>query len=31
AEACEPLDIKVLDHFLIAGTNVLSFKENGWF
>ncbi len=31
AEACTPLDIKVLDHFLIAGTDVLSFKENGWF
>ena len=31
AEACAPLDIKILDHFLIAGTEVLSFKENGWF
>lgn len=31
AEACAPLDIKVLDHFLIAGTEVLSFKECGWF
>jgi len=30
-EACEPLDIKLLDHFLVAGTEVLSFKENGWF
>ncbi len=30
-EACEPLDIKVLDHFLIAGSKVLSFKEEGWF
>ncbi|MDQ6958192.1 MAG: DNA repair protein RadC [Mariprofundaceae bacterium] len=30
-EACAPLDIKVLDHFLIAGTDVLSFKEKGWF
>lgn len=30
-EAGAPLDIKVLDHFLIAGTEVLSFKENGWF
>jgi len=30
-EACAPLDIKVLDHFLIAGTEVLSFKEQGWF
>jgi len=26
-----PLDIKVLDHFLIAGREVLSFKEKGWF
>jgi len=31
AEACTPLDIKILDHFLVAGTEVLSFKENGWF
>ncbi len=31
AEACTPLDIKVLDHFLIAGKEVLSFKESGWF
>jgi len=30
-EACEPLDIQVLDHFLLAGTQVLSFKEKGWF
>ena len=30
-EAGSPLDIKVLDHFLIAGTEVLSFKEKGWF
>ncbi len=30
-EACEPLDIRVLDHFLIAGKQVLSFKEEGWF
>jgi DNA repair protein RadC len=30
-EACGPLDIKVLDHFLIAGNEVLSFKEAGWF
>jgi DNA repair protein RadC len=30
-EACTPLDIKVLDHFLIAGREVLSFKESGWF
>ncbi|MDQ6990190.1 MAG: DNA repair protein RadC [Mariprofundaceae bacterium] len=29
--ACEPLDIKVLDHFLVAGTEVLSFREQGWF
>ncbi len=31
AKACEPLDIKVLDHFLVAGTGVISFKEEGWF
>ncbi len=31
AEACTPLDIKVLDHFLLAGKEVLSFKENGWY
>ena len=31
AEACSPLDIKILDHFLIAGKEVLSFKENGWY
>jgi len=30
-EACLPLDIKLLDHFLVAGKVVLSFKENGWF
>ena len=30
AEACSPLDIKILDHFLVAGKEVLSFKENGW-
>lgn len=29
-EACVPLDIKVLDHFLIAGKDVISFKESGW-
>jgi len=31
AEACSPLEIKILDHFLLAGAEVLSFKENGWF
>ncbi|ATX78768.1 DNA repair protein RadC [Mariprofundus aestuarium] len=30
AEACTALDIKILDHFLVAGREVLSFKENGW-
>jgi len=30
-EACAPLDIKVLDHFLMADKDVVSFKENGWF
>ena len=29
-QAGEPLDIRVLDHFLIAGREVLSFKEQGW-
>jgi len=28
--ACEPLEIKVLDHFLVAGCEVLSFREQGW-
>ncbi len=31
AEACRPLDIRVLDHFLLAGKDVISFKERGWF
>jgi len=31
AEACAPLDLKILDHFLIAGRDVLSFKEHGWY
>jgi len=31
ADACAALEIKILDHFLIAGTEVLSFKENGWY
>ena len=31
SEAGKPLDIKVLDHFLVAGKEVLSFKENGWY
>jgi len=31
SDACNPLEIKVLDHFLVAGKEVLSFKENGWF
>ena len=30
-DACFPLDMKLLDHFLIAGKEVLSFKENSWF
>jgi len=29
-QACAPLDISLLDHFLIAGTRVLSFREQGW-
>jgi len=28
--ACEPLDIRVLDHFLVVSNQVLSFKEEGW-
>jgi len=31
ADACAPLDIKILDHFLVAGSDVLSFKEHGWY
>jgi len=31
ADACAALEIKILDHFLVAGTEVLSFKENGWY
>jgi len=30
-KAGTPLDIKVLDHFLLAGKEVLSFKEKGWY
>jgi len=29
--ACHTLDIRLLDHFLLAGTAVLSFREHGWF
>ncbi|MDQ6974975.1 MAG: DNA repair protein RadC [Mariprofundaceae bacterium] len=29
--ACNTLDIRLLDHFLLAGTEVLSFREHGWF
>ena len=28
--ACATLDIKLLDHFLLAGKQVLSFQEQGW-
>jgi len=28
---CQPLEIKVLDHFLLAGKEVISFRESGWF
>jgi len=31
AEACLPLELKILDHFLIAGRDVLSFREHGWY
>jgi len=30
-EACKPLEIRLLDHFLVAGREVLSFRERGWF
>ena len=30
-EAGQPLDIKIFDHFLIAGKQVLSFKACGWY
>ena len=30
ADSCAALDMKILDHFLVAGSEVLSFKENGW-
>ncbi|MDQ6988884.1 MAG: DNA repair protein RadC [Mariprofundaceae bacterium] len=29
-QACATLDIKLLDHFLLAGKEVLSFQEQGW-
>lgn len=29
-EACSVLDIKLLDHFLLAGKEVLSFQAQGW-
>lgn len=29
-QAVSPLEMEVLDHFLIADTQVLSFKEEGW-
>ncbi len=31
SDACALLEIRVLDHFLIADREVLSFRENGWF
>lgn len=31
SEACLPLEIKILDHFLVADKEVLSFKEMGWY
>ncbi len=31
AEACSVLEIQVLDHCLLAGAEVLSFKEHGWY
>ncbi|MDQ6979660.1 MAG: JAB domain-containing protein, partial [Mariprofundaceae bacterium] len=29
--ACNALDLRLLDHFLVAGTKVLSFREHGWY
>jgi len=29
-QAGQPLEMRVLDHFLIAGKQVFSFKEMGW-
>ncbi len=29
-EACNVLELKLLDHFLLAGKEVLSFQEQGW-
>jgi DNA repair protein RadC len=31
AEACNTLDLRLLDHFLVAGNKVLSFREHGWY
>ncbi len=28
--AAEPLDIGILDHFIVAGTEIVSFREQGW-
>ncbi len=30
-QACQPLEIRVVDHFLLVGRDVLSFREQGWF
>ncbi|MDX8409684.1 MAG: DNA repair protein RadC [Mariprofundales bacterium] len=30
AAAATPLDIRVLDHFIVAGDRVVSFREQGW-
>ncbi len=29
-EAASPLEIQLLDHFIVAGTRVVSFREQGW-
>jgi DNA repair protein RadC len=29
--ACNALDLRLLDHFLVAGDKVLSFREHGWY
>ncbi len=31
ADACQAVELRLLDHFLLAGNKVLSFREQGWF
>ncbi len=30
AAAATPLDMRVLDHFIVAGDSVVSFRQQGW-